>query len=189
MVSVSDVLGTGRGALKNVVAMFFIFLSGILMAIAYYVMNFVKVAFEEVNCLIENNLFFETCQEWFLVSIYPFLDLSRILIWFSYFYIFGVVFGLFYLGYKMRRHPSLLVVHIIFSIVVTYLSIEIANIYRVLLGNEFLYSALQPFTIYNQIMLYFPAFMFFVVFISGIIGLLGIWKDRDLEKGENLSYQ
>lgn len=180
---------TARGAMKNIVAMFVIFLSGLLMAITFWVMNTVKNAFELVECLIPDNLFFETCQEWFLVSIYPFLDLSVFLIWFSYFYIFGVVFGLFYMGYKMRRHPSLLIVHIMFSILVTYLSIEIANVYRVLLQSPFLYEILQPFTIYNQIMLYFPAFMFFVVFVSGIIGLLGIWKDKDLEKGSDLSYQ
>lgn len=180
---------TARGTMKNILAMFIIFLSGLLMAIAYWIFGAVEAAFREVNCLIADNLFFETCQEWFLVSIYPFFNLSTILIWFSYFYIFGVVFGLFYMGYRMRRHPSLLIVHIMFSILTTYLAIEIANIYRVLLGNPFLYSVLQPFTIYNQIMLYFPAFMFFIVFISGLIGLLGIWKDKDLEKGNDISYQ
>lgn len=188
MVRLSDIGDTARGALKNIVAMFVIFLSGLFMAIAYWVMNFVMSAFEDVNCLINDNLFFETCQEWFTLSIYPFLNLSEMLIWFSYFYIFGVVFGLFYLGYRMRKHPSLLIVHIIFSIIVTYLSIEIANIYRVLLDNAFLYSVLQPFAIYNKIMLYFPAFMFVVVFISGLIGFLGIWRDKEIE-GDGLKFQ
>ena len=180
---------TARGTIKNIFAMFIIFLSGLFMAIAYWVMAAVMTAFESVNCLINDNLYFSTCQEWFAISIYPFLSLNGLLVWISYFYIFGVVFGLFYMGYKMRRHPSLLIVHILFSILVTYLSIEIANVYRVLLANDFLYSILQPFPIYNKIMLYFPAFMFFVVFVSGLIGLLGIWKDKDLESGGNLQYQ
>ncbi len=189
MVNLSGVINTARGTYRHVVIMFTIFLSGLFMAIAFWVMNSMKTAFEGVSCLINDNLFFETCQEWFAISIYPFLSLSTILIWFSYFYIFGVVIGLFYIGYKMRRHPSLLAVHVIFSIVTTYLAIEIANVYRVLLDNQFIYSILVDFPIYNKIMLYFPAFMFFVVFVSGLIGLLGIWKDKDLEAGDDLAYQ
>lgn len=189
MVNLSDAVNTAKGTLGHIVIMFTIFLSGLFMAIGFWVMDQMKTSFEGVNCLIVDNLFFESCQEWFQLSIYPFLSLNSILIWFSYFYIFGVVFGLFYLGYKMRRHPSLLAVHVIFSIITTYLSIEIANVYRVLLDNEFIYSIFVNFPVYNKIMLYLPAFMFFVVFISGLIGLMGIWKDKDLEVGNDLAYQ
>lgn len=189
MASLSDAIETAKGTVGHLIIMFTIFMSGLAMAIAFWVMNAMKNSFEEVNCLIVDNLFFSTCQEWFQLSIYPFLSLNSILIWFSYFYIFGTVFGLFYLGYKMRRHPSLLTVHIVFSLITTYLSIEIANVYRTLLDNEFIYSILVGFPVYNKIMLYFPAFMFFVVFISGLIGLLGIYKDKDLESGNDLEYQ
>lgn len=177
-----------ESSLKQFLALFLIFMSGIMMAISFWIMNTVKVAFEKVHCLIPDNLYFETCQEWFMLSIYPFLDLSRILIWFSYFYIFGVVFGLFYLGWRARKHPSLLAVHLIFSVVVTYLSIEIANVYRTLLENEFMYEILAPFVIYNKIMLNFPTFMFIVVFASGLLGFFGFWKDKELEGDDNLAY-
>lgn len=175
--------------LGHIVAMFMIFLSGLFMAISYWVMGSMKDSFESVNCLIVDNLFFSTCQEWFALSIYPFFALKEILIWFSYFYIFGIIFGLFYLGWKVRKHPSLLVVHIVLSIIVTYLSIEIANIYRVLIENPFIASIFQPFVIYNKIMLYLPTFMFITVFLSGLLGFFGFWKDKELEGDDSLAFQ
>ncbi len=90
--------------------------------------------------------------------------------------IFGAVFGLFFMGFRTKKHPSLLVVHILVSIILGYLSIEIANIYRTMLEIPVVTEILLPFGIYNKIMLFFPQFMFFVIFLSGLIGFMGIFR-------------
>ncbi len=173
-----NLFATKKQIIYNAVALFCIFLSGLFMAISYYVLAAIEAAFLAVDCLIPNNLYVSTCQEWFAISIYPALELRSILLFASYFYIFGIVFGLFYLGFKTRKHPSLFVVHMISSIIFGYMAIEIANVYRSLLQNPLMFEILTPFVIYNKIMLYFPQFMFFVIFLSGIIGLMGIVKGK-----------
>ena len=103
--------GISRSSLTHIMAMMLIFISGLLMSISYWVLGKIQTAFENVNCLIPNNVYFETCQEWFMLSIYPALQMKEILIWFSFFYIFGIIFGLFYIGWKVRKHPGLISVH------------------------------------------------------------------------------
>ena len=173
-----DLGGTKKGVLQGVIATFLIFLSGLFMAVSYFVLAALEAAFEQVNCLIPNNLYVSTCQEWLAISIYPALELRYILIFASYFYIFGIVMGLFYIGFKTKKHPSLFAVHVILSIIFGYLAIEIANVYRTLIQNSLMHEILTPFVIYNKIMLYFPQFMFFVIFISGLIGFMGIIKGK-----------
>lgn len=173
-----SILATKKQLIYNTVAVFGIFLSGIFMAISYYVLAAIEAALQSVDCLIINNFYFDTCQEWFALSIYPALNLRYILLFASYFYIFGIVIGLFYIGFKTKKHPSLFVVHMILSIIFGYLAIEISNIYRALLANPLMYEILTPFAIYNKIMIYFPQFIFFVVFCSGLIGLMGIMKGK-----------
>ena len=179
----------GKEFVVNILSMMFIFLSGLAMAITYYIMDTVQTSFLTVNCLIPDNALITTCQEWFNLALYPVLNLKYILIFASYFWIFGLVFGLFYLGFKTKKHPILFAVHIMSSIIIGYLSIEIANIYRTFLTNEFLYDALVPFAIYNKVMLYFPQFMFFIIFLSGIIGFFGLFSGRGQFKEGNEDLQ
>lgn len=173
-----NIKATKREIINGVAATFLIFLSGLFMAISFWVLAAVERAFQAASCLIPDNVYVSTCQELFELSIYPALALRHLLIWISYFYIFGIVFGLFYLGFKTKKHPSLFAVHVILSIVFGYLAIEIANVYRTLIQNELMYEILVPFAIYNKIMLYFPQFMFFIIFISGLIGLMGLIKGK-----------
>lgn len=181
-----DIRGTKNNFIVNLIAMSGIAISGLVMSFSYYVLSILQAAFEKVQCLIPDNVYFSTCQEWFTLTLYPVLNLKYIFIWASYFYIFGVVLGLFFIGFRTKKHPALFSVHIIMSIIFGYLSIEIANIYRTLLGNPLMYDILVPFSIYNKIMLYFPQFMFFVIFLSGIIGFMGIIKGKYKEGIEEI---
>ena len=166
----------GRELMVNLSVIFLIFISGVIFAISYFVMDNVHTAFLSVDCLIPNNVFVSTCQEWFNLALYPILELKSILIYANYFAIFGFVFALFYMGFRTKKHPALFIVHVISSIIIGYLSIEIGNIYRTILSNDIMYSMLTPFAIYNKIMLYFPQFTFFIIFISGVIGFVGVFK-------------
>jgi len=169
----------------NITVMFVVAVSGLLMALTYFIMQTVETAFMSVNCLIPQNIYFDSCQEWFELVLYPVLNLRYILVFANYFMIFGIVFGLFFMGFRTKKHPSLLVVHIISSIIIGYFAIEIANIYRLLISNDVIYGIMVPFPIYNKIMLYFPQFIFFVIFLSGIIGFIGVFKNTGQYKQGN----
>lgn len=180
-----DFTERGKEFMVNIAVMFLIGVSGIIMAITYFVMKTVQTSFESVDCLIPQNIYFTTCQEWFEMAIYPVLELRHILVFANYFFIFGVVFGLFFMGFRTKKHPALFIVHIISSMIIGYLAIEIGNIYRLLISNPQLYSMMIPFPIYNKIMLYLPQFMFFVIFLSGIIGFMGVFKSAGQYKQGN----
>lgn len=171
-----DLSKINKEMMVNITVMFMIFVSGIIFSISYFVMDTLQTAFLSVDCLIPSNALVTTCQEWFNLALFPILNLKSVLIFANYFAIFGMVFGLFFMGFRTKKHPALLIVHIVSSIIIGYISIEIANIYRTLLQNPSMYDILVPFAIYNKIMLYFPQFMFFVIFLSGLIGFMGVFR-------------
>lgn len=180
-----DFTKSGREFMANIAVMFLVAVSGLLMALTYFIMQTLETSFKSVDCLIPQNIYFTSCQEWFDMVLYPVLELRYIFIFFNYFYIFAIVFGLFFMGFRAKKHPSLLVVHIVASIIIGYFAIEIGNIYRLLISNQFLYDIMIPFAIYNKIMLYFPQFIFFIIFLSGILGFMGVFKSAGQFKSGN----
>jgi len=180
-----DFTERGKEFMVNIAVMFLITISGLLMALTYFIMETIETSFKSVDCLIPQNIYFTTCQEWFDMALYPVLELRSIFVFANYFFIFGIVFGLFFMGFRTKKHPALLVVHILSSIIIGYLAIEIGNIYRLLISNEIIYNMMIPFAIYNKIMLYLPQFMFFVIFLSGIIGFMGVFKSAGQFKQGN----
>lgn len=157
-------------------SMLAIFLSGLFFGVTYYVMDITESSFQSFDCTIDGNIYFETCQEMFSLSIYPFLALREILVWFSYFFIFALVAGLLVLGYQSGKSPALIAVLLIAIIAITYVSIEMSNIYRTMLGNPTFVTIMSPFNVYNMIMLYFPWFMFFISAFSLILSMVNYQK-------------
>ena len=180
-----DFTERGKEFMINISVMFLVAVSGLIMAITYFILKTIQTSFESVDCLIPQNIYFTTCQEWFEMVLYPVLELKSVLIYANYFFIFGVVFGLFYMGFRTKKHPALFIVHMISSIIIGYFAIEIGNIFRLLISNQILYNMMLPFPIYTKIMLYLPQFMFFVIFLSGIIGFMGIFKSQGQFKQGN----
>ncbi len=153
-------------------SMFAIFVSGLFFGVTYYIMDITESSFQTLDCQISDNVYFDTCQEMFDLSIYPFLALREILVWVSYFFIFALVIGLLVLGYQSGRSPALIGVLVVAIVIVTYLAIEVSNIYRIMLENATFVAIMQPFNVYNSIMLYFPWFMFFVSAFSLLISIV-----------------
>jgi len=153
------------GLVAIVLSILAIFLSGIFFGGTYYIFETVETALEGVDCVITDNVYFDTCQDWFSMSIYPFLGLKSIIVWFSYFFIFALVIGMIVMSYKSGKSPALMGVLILSTFVLAYFGIELSNVYRTLLDNALFYEMMSPFNIYNKIMLNFPWFI-------GIIGLL-----------------
>lgn len=149
-----------------------IFISGIFFGITYYIMDVTETSFKANNFSIENNIYFDNSQEMWELSVYPFLALRELLIWFSFFFIFALVAGMLIVGYQSGKSPVLLGVLIVFVIVLTYAGIEISNVYRSLLEVELMREMMLPFTVYNKVMLNFPWFCFFVGLLSVLLSVV-----------------
>lgn len=161
-----------------IVSILAIFVSGLFFAGSYYIMDTVETAFEGVNCEIDNNLYFDNCQEMFDLSIYPFLALKSLLIWASFFFIFALTLGLLVTGYKSGTSPVMLGVMIVFVSILTYASIEISNVYRTMVENATLRSMMTEFTVYNKLMLNFPWFIFIVSLMSVMLGIVNYQRTK-----------
>lgn len=167
-----DELKKYSGVVLIVFSLLAIFASGIFFGITYYVMDVTNDAFLANNCTIPNNVFVSSCQDLWSLSVYPFLGLRELLVWFSFFFIFALVLGMLIAGYKSGRSPVLLGVLIVFVVVLTYIGIEISNVYRSMLEVDAFREIMLPFDIYNKIMLNFPWFSFFVGLLSVLLSIV-----------------
>jgi hypothetical protein len=171
-----------------IVSIFAILISGIFFGATYYVFDNIETSFENTNCVIENNVFVENCQDLWDLSIYPFLALRELLIWFSFFFIFALVISILILGYQSGNSPVLMGFLVVMVAVLTYISVEVSNIYRTLLDNELFRTMMTDFSVYNKIMLYFPWFIFIVSLFSLIMGIVNWQKTRVNTPTEDLNY-
>ena len=141
------------------------------------------------DCAIDNNIYVESCQDLWSLSLYPFLALREILIWFSFFFIFAMVLGMLIVGYQSGKSPTLLGVLIVFVAVLTYIGIEISNVYRSMLEVAVFRDIMLPFTVYNKIMLSFPWFCFFVGLLSVMLSVVNWQRTRvNVATKDELSY-
>lgn len=143
-----------------------IFLSGLFFAFTYYIISTVQTELEGVTCDLPDSTGYADCQEWFEDTIFNLLDLKGALITFSYVFIFVLVLGMLICGYNVGGKPVYMGIYLVVTIVLTYGSILISNVYRTFLENATVYNIMQPFTIYNKIMLNFPWFIGFISLIS-----------------------
>lgn len=171
-----------------IVSILAIFLSGIFFSIAYLIMDETYDGFKATDCVIEGNLYFDSCQGLWDMTVYPFLILKELLIWMSYFFIFAFVIGMLIAGYQSGKNPVLLGLLILFVVVITYAGIEFSNIYRSMLEVPAFLSMVQPFVIYNKIMLNFPWFIFIVGLFSTILGVVNYQKTNVNRASESLNY-
>ena len=170
------------------ISIFAILISGFFFGASYYVMENIETAFENTDCVIENNVFVENCQDLWELSIYPFLALREILVWFSFFFIFALVISILVLGYQSGNSPVLMGVLMVVIAVISYIAIEVSNIYRTLLENALFRDMMTEFTVYNKIMLYFPWFMFIVSLFALTMGIVNWQKTRVNTPTSDLNY-
>lgn len=177
------------GSIAVIILSFFsIFLSGIFFGGTYYVLEIVDTAFQNTDCVIKNNVFVESCQDLWALSIYPVLAMKEMLVWMSFFFIFAVVLGMLVLGYKSGKSPALLGLLIVFIIAFTYLGIEISNIYRTLLENVVFYDMMVEFPVYNLVMLKFHWFVFITSLASLMMALANFQRVKTNSVSEELDY-
>lgn len=170
------------------ISIFAILISGLFFGSAYYVLDQVETAFENTDCVIENNVFVENCQDLWDLSIYPFLALRELLVWISFFFIFALVISILVLGYQSGNNPVLMGVLITLTAVISYMGIEGSNIYRTLLENEMFRNMMVEFTVYNKIMLYFPWFIFIVTLFAVMMGIVNWQRTKTNSLQGDLDY-
>lgn len=183
-----DNFKTYGGITLVIVSLLAIFVSGLFFGGTYYVMDITEDAFRASDCVIQNNVYVDTCQDLWELSVYPFFALKELLVWFSFFFIFALVLGMLIVGYQSGKSPVLLGLLIVFIIVLTYLGIEISNVYRSLIEIELVRDMMIEFTVYNRIMLNFPWFSFFVGTLSVLLSVVNYQRTNVNSSRDELNY-
>ena len=183
---IGDVLKTDRGTVSFLVwGLVMIAVSGLFFSMAYFVMDLVGTSLENTNCIIENNAFFDECQDIWELAVYPFLALKTVLVYLSMFFIAILIAGMLLSGYNSGTRPYMLGVILLLNIALTYASLWVANIYRDLLGNAIILQSMTHFSVYNNIMLNFPWYVFIITLFSLALGVVN-WQraGRNTEMGD-----
>jgi len=162
--------------------------SGLFFGFAYFLMDTTQTAFEANDCVITGNDIVSSCQDLWDLSLYPFLEMKDILIWVSFFFIFVLTLAMLLLGYMSGFRPILLGVLVIAELLITYGSLYIANIYRIMISNAIIRDIMLPFNVYNKIMMNFPWFVFIVSLFSIALGLVNWQRSRTNSADSDLNY-
>jgi hypothetical protein len=171
-----------------IIGIVMISISGLFFAGIYFFMDVTQDALLSQDCTIPGNVFFNDCQGMWEMVVYPFLNLKSVLVYLSFFSIFILTMGMLLMGYQSGSNPKFLGVLVLAEIIITYGAIEISNIYRTLLENAIIRDAMIPFGVYNNIMLYFPWFVFIISLFALSLGIVN-WQRTPVNKAsEELDY-
>jgi hypothetical protein len=170
------------------IAIVFIAVSGLFFGVLHYTLETTETAFQSSDCVIENNSLVDSCQELWEISFYPFLALRSILVWFSILSIFGMSLGILLIGYQSGKSPVLLGLLVLFLVGLTYMAIEVSNIYRTLLENEIFRTMMVDFVAYNKIMLGFPWFVFVLGLFSFMLSIANYQRTKVNTPQDELDY-
>lgn len=179
---------TRKGSIMLIaMSMLMIFMSGIFFGITYFALEATETAFLGNDCVISNNVYVDSCMELWEWIVLPFLALRYILVYASYFFIFGQVFAMLIVGYRSGKSPAMAGFLIMVISFFTYASILISNIYRRMLGVAAFNSIMTPFTVYNKILLYYPWFIF-ILSLSSIMLAIVNWQRTRVNSIDDQNY-
>lgn len=180
-----------------VILLVVISVSGLLAGIIYFDIATVQTALETVNfdipisennSFVYNNITVNDFQDIMKIIIYPILNLKSSLPYLTYFMIFAFIIGLGMTAYLSSKNPLFFVLHILFTFVITYFCIILANMYADLLTNTFINQIMVQFTIYNKLMLYLPQIVFFTSLLFGAISFINLMKPQTSSASTSIQY-
>ncbi len=96
--------------------------------------------------------------------------------------------GMLVLGYKSGKSPVLMGLLILFVSVLTYVAIELSNVYRSMLQVDMFRQMMLEFTVYNRVMMDFPWFIFIITLLSVMLGVANYQRSRVNSPREVLDY-
>ncbi len=168
---------------------------GLLAGIIYYDMNLLQNTLETVNFDIPiqdnstiTNGSITDFQDILGIVVYPILGLKSALPYLTYFMVFAFIIALAVTAYVSSKNPVFFVLHLLFTLLITYFCIIISNNYIELLSNPFINEMMLPFTIYNKLMIYLPQIIFFSSLLFGVIAFINIMKPQTSTSPNGINY-
>lgn len=167
---------------------------GILAGMIYFSMNIVDTSLHTINFTIpvganmtlNENL--TTGQDILDIVVYPILELRNTVPYLTYFLVFAFIIALGMSAYVSSKNPIFFVVHLLFTLLMTYFCIILSNNYVSLMTNTFINSMMINFTIYNTLMFYLPQIVFFTSMIFGVIAFVNVIKPQSASTTGTLQY-
>jgi hypothetical protein len=169
--------------------------AGLLAGIIYFNMSLVESTLLTVDfeIPIENNasaiaLNMTHFQDILGVVVYPLLGLKSTLPYLTYFMVFAFIIALGLIAYLTSKNPIFFVLHLLFTISMTYFCIIISNMYIGLMSNPFINAMMLQFTIYNKLMFYLPQVVFFTSLVFAVISFINLMKPQNNYSQTGINY-
>lgn len=164
--------------------------AGLVAGLLYFDMNVMQTTLLSIDfpIPIENNATavannMTSFQDIMKVVAYPLLGLKDSLPYLTYFMVFGFIIALGMSAYLSSKNPIFFVLHLLFTMLITYFCILISNMYIGLMSNSFINAMMLPFTIYNKLMFYLPQIVFFTSLLFGVISFINLIKPQNASQG------
>lgn len=172
-----------------------VFVVGIIAGIIYFDVATIQTSIKTINFTIpiQNNASLTNnsitnFQDIMGLVVYPILNIKDALPYLVYFLIFALIIGMAITAYVSSRNPIFFTLHVLFLILITYLSILLSNAYVQLISNQFMNQIMADFVIYNKVMLYLPQIIFFTGLLFGIIAFVNLIKPQTNRSVTGLNY-
>ena len=171
------------------------FAGGIVAGILYFDMNVVQSTLETINFPIPiqdnstiTNSSITDFQGILEIVAYPILNLKSALPYLTYFMVFAFIIAMAVTAYVSSKNPVFFVLHLLFTLLITYFCLILSNVYKTLLSNPFMNQLMLDFTIYNKLMIYLPEIIFFVSLLFGAISFINLIKPQTNYNVTGLNY-
>jgi len=129
-----------------------------------------------------------TFQEVLDITIYPLFYLTDSLPYLVYFMCFAFIIGLAIVAYLSSKNPIFFILHLLFTLVLTYLAIILSNTYAELLTNPFINNMMIDFSVYNKIMLFLPQIFFITSIVFAGIAFVNVIKPSTKDSPYGINY-
>lgn len=171
------------------------FAGGLLGGLVYYQMNLLDTSLRTIDFdipLAQNSsgdiANITTFQDVLDLTIYPLLGLKDAIPYLVYFMMFAFIIGLAITAYLTSKNPIFFVLHILFTLVLTYFAIILSNTYAELLSDVFINEMMVGFPIFNRLMLSLPIILFVTAVVFGAIAFINVIKPSTPENPMGLNY-
>lgn len=169
--------------------------SGIFAGVVYFQLNTLDSELRDINFdipLAQNStsgtVNVTQFQDVLGLVIYPILGLKNTLPYLVYFMMFGFIIALALTAYMTSKNPIFFVLHLLFTLLLTYFAIILSNTYQELLSNNFINNMMIDFTVYNIVMLYLPQIFFMTSLVFAGISFVNVMKPSTREHPYGLNY-
>jgi len=173
-----------------------VFVGGIFGGLIYTSFNMLEVELQTVDFQIpfaQNSTIDEapnvtTFQEVLDITIYPFFDVADSLPYLTYFMCFAFIIALAMVAYLSTKNSLFFVVHLLFTLLLTYFAILLSNAYTKLLTDSTFNNMMVEFPVYNLLMIYLPQVFFVTSLVFASISFVNVVKPSTKDNPFGVNY-